>query len=70
MTGPGNTFTSRVGSPSANQAMAIFELQGDEALIIEMGTVPVGVWRDAAKLEAERRLFERYMNFFSVQPES
>ncbi len=38
------TKTSEVGSPSANYAMAIFELAEDEALIIEMDKVPDGVY--------------------------
>jgi hypothetical protein len=38
------TKTSEVGSPSANYAMAIFELKEDEALIIEMDKMPDGVY--------------------------
>jgi hypothetical protein len=38
------TETSEVGSPSSNYAMGIFELQEDEALIVEMDKVPDGVY--------------------------
>lgn len=38
---PGTT-TSQVGSPSNNTAMAIFSLQPDEALILELDEVPSG----------------------------
>ena len=38
------TKTSEVGSPSANYAMAIFELAEDEALIISMDKVPDGAY--------------------------
>ena len=40
---PGTT-TSQVGSPSSNYAMAIFDLQDDEALVIEMEKPPAGVY--------------------------
>lgn len=38
------TVTSEVGSPSSNYAMAVFELEEDEALLIEMDRVPDGVY--------------------------
>ena len=38
------TVTSQVGSPSNNTAMAIFELRGDEALIVELDEVPNGAY--------------------------
>jgi hypothetical protein len=38
------TITSQVGSPSSNYAMAVFELQEDEALIIEMDQRPDGAY--------------------------
>lgn len=38
------TVTSQVGSPSNNTAMAIFELQQDEALIIELDEIPRGTY--------------------------
>jgi len=38
------TVTSDVGSPSSNYAMAVFELAKDEALVIEMDTVPNGAY--------------------------
>jgi len=38
------TVTSQVGSPSNNTAMAIFELQEDEALIVELDEVPNGAY--------------------------
>ena len=38
------TVTSQVGSPSNNTAMAIFELQHDEALIVELDGVPNGTY--------------------------
>ncbi|HKT74651.1 MAG TPA: DUF1214 domain-containing protein [Steroidobacteraceae bacterium] len=38
------TVTSQVGSPSSNYAMAIFELQPDEALIIELDKRPDGAY--------------------------
>ena len=40
---PGTT-TGQVGSPSANYALGIFELQDDEAVIIEMDKVPDGAY--------------------------
>ncbi|HKQ84019.1 MAG TPA: DUF1214 domain-containing protein [Steroidobacteraceae bacterium] len=38
------TVTSEVGSPSSNYAMAVFELQPDEALLIEMDKLPDGAY--------------------------
>ena len=38
------TITSTVGSPSSNYAMTMFDLEEDEALIIEMDKVPDGVY--------------------------
>jgi len=38
------TVTSQVGSPSSNYAMGVFELAADEALLIEMDSVPDGVY--------------------------
>jgi hypothetical protein len=38
------TVTSDVGSPSSNYAMAVFELQPDEALLIEMDKKPDGAY--------------------------
>lgn len=40
---PGTT-TSQVGSPSSNYAMAVFDLQEDEALVIELDKLPDGVY--------------------------
>jgi hypothetical protein len=40
---PGTTV-SQVGSPSNNTAMAIFELQDDEALLLELNEKPNGVY--------------------------
>jgi len=34
------TVTSQVGSPTSNYAMAVFELTGDDAIIIELDEVP------------------------------
>jgi len=38
------TAVSQVGSPTSNYAMAVFELQADEALLIEMDQVPDGAY--------------------------
>jgi hypothetical protein len=38
------TMTSQVGSPTSNYAMAVFDLQPDEALIIELKPLPDGVY--------------------------
>jgi hypothetical protein len=38
------TVTSQVGSPSNNTAMAIFDLKPDEALILELDSVPNGAY--------------------------
>lgn len=38
------TVTSQVGSPSNNTAMTVFEVQRDEALILELSEVPNGTY--------------------------
>lgn len=38
------TVTSQVGSPSSNYAMALFDLEPDEALLIELDQVPDGTY--------------------------
>jgi hypothetical protein len=38
------TITSQVGSPTSNYAMTVFDLQPDEALIIELKPLPDGVY--------------------------
>jgi hypothetical protein len=38
------TATSEIASPSSNYAMAIYSLQDDEALLIELDTVPDGIY--------------------------
>jgi hypothetical protein len=38
------TVTSQVGSPSSNYAMAVFDLQPDEALIVTLDPLPTGVY--------------------------
>ena len=38
------TVTSQVGSPSSNYAMTMFDLQPDEALIVELDQLPDGVY--------------------------
>jgi hypothetical protein len=38
------TVTSQVGSPTSNYAMLVFDIQDDEALIIELDPIPDGVY--------------------------
>jgi hypothetical protein len=38
------TVTSQVGSPTSNYAMAVFDLAGDEALIVTLSPLPDGVY--------------------------
>jgi hypothetical protein len=58
------TEVSEVGSPSSNYAMAIFELQEDEALIIEMDRVPDGVYWSFQLGDVWSRSLD-YMNYQS-----